>query len=151
VDFEIDFILWALALWASWLHHSSYVITGWPTGISSWRGCSWGPPQCPRKSLGTINQNLSVSKTNWVNVYKIIKQCVSFMWAPRLTLHSLGHPMVKISGFTWTNAHCLTMLSCEVRDDPKLLGDSGEVPNSGWSGWQFDFRCEIFSPLDEKN
>jgi hypothetical protein len=25
--------------------------------------------------------------------------------------------------------------SSEVRDDPKLLGDSEEVPISEWSGW----------------
>ena len=37
-----------------------------------------------------------------------------------------------------------------VRDDPKLLGDSGEVPISEWSGWQFDSHCEIFSSR-EKN
>ena len=39
----------------------------------------------------------------------------------------------------------------EVQDDPKLLGDSGEeVPNSEWSGWRFDSRCEIFSLFDKK-
>ena len=32
----------------------------------------------------------------------------------------------------------------------KLLGDSGEVPSSKWSGWRFDSHCEIFSLLDEK-
>jgi hypothetical protein len=35
-----------------------------------------------------------------------------------------------------------------VQDDPKLPRDSGEVPISEWSGWQFNFRCEIFSLLD---
>ena len=40
---------------------------------------------------------------------------------------------------------------CEVRDDPKLPGDSGEIPISEWSGWQFDTRYEIFSLLDGKN
>jgi hypothetical protein len=35
-----------------------------------------------------------------------------------------------------------------VQDDPKLPDDNGEVPNSEWSGWQFDSRCEIFSLLD---
>ena len=37
-----------------------------------------------------------------------------------------------------------------VRDDPKLPGDSGEAPISEWSGWRFDSRREIFSPLDGK-
>ena len=31
-----------------------------------------------------------------------------------------------------------------VQDDPKLPGDSGEVPISEWSGWQFNSRCEIY-------
>ena len=38
----------------------------------------------------------------------------------------------------------------QVRDDPKLLGDSGEVPISERSGWLFDSRCEIFLVLDGK-
>ena len=39
----------------------------------------------------------------------------------------------------------------EVRDDPKLLGDSGHGWRiSEWSGWRFDSSCEIFSPLDGK-
>ena len=38
----------------------------------------------------------------------------------------------------------------EVRDDPKLPGDSGEVPNSEWSGRRFNSHCEISSLLDEK-
>ena len=37
-----------------------------------------------------------------------------------------------------------------IRDDPQLLGDSGEVPISEWNGWQFNSRCEIFSSLDGK-
>ena len=37
-----------------------------------------------------------------------------------------------------------------VQDDPKLPGDSGGVSVSKWSGWQFDFRYEIFSLLDGK-
>ena len=32
----------------------------------------------------------------------------------------------------------------EVRDDPKVSGDSEEIPISEWSGWQFDSRSEIF-------
>ena len=35
-----------------------------------------------------------------------------------------------------------------VQDDPNLPDDSGEVPISIWSGWQFDSHCEIFSLLD---
>ena len=31
----------------------------------------------------------------------------------------------------------------EVRDDPKLLGNRGEVSISEWSRWWFDSRCEI--------
>ena len=27
---------------------------------------------------------------------------------------------------------------CRVRDDPKLLDDSGEVFNFEWNGWRFD-------------
>ena len=37
-----------------------------------------------------------------------------------------------------------------VQDHPKPLSDSGEVPISEWSGWQFDSQCEIFSLLDKK-
>jgi hypothetical protein len=44
------------------------------------------------------------------------------------------------------------MVATKVRDDPKLLGDSGEVPIFEWSGWRFDSYYEIFSLLDgEKN
>ena len=39
----------------------------------------------------------------------------------------------------------------KVRDDPKLSCDSGEVPISERSGWQFDSHCEIFCPLDSKH
>ena len=39
----------------------------------------------------------------------------------------------------------------KVWDDPKLLGDNGEVPIFEWSGWRFDSRCEIFSLLDGNN
>ena len=38
-----------------------------------------------------------------------------------------------------------------VQDDPKLLGDSGEVPISEWSGWHFKSCYEIFSLLDGKD
>jgi hypothetical protein len=38
-----------------------------------------------------------------------------------------------------------------VQDDPKLPDDNGEVRIFEWSGWQFDFWCEIFSLLDEGN
>ena len=37
-----------------------------------------------------------------------------------------------------------------VQEDPKLPGDSGEVPISEWSGWRFDSRCDILSLLDRK-
>ena len=33
----------------------------------------------------------------------------------------------------------------KVWDEPKLLGDSGEVPISEWSGWRFNTHCEICS------
>jgi hypothetical protein len=36
----------------------------------------------------------------------------------------------------------------KVRDDPKQMGDSGEVPIPEWIGWRFDSRCGIFSLLD---
>ena len=42
----------------------------------------------------------------------------------------------------------LNMINRNNWDDPKLLGDSGEVPISEWSGWQFDSHHEIFSLLD---
>ena len=42
------------------------------------------------------------------------------------------------------------MLMVEVRDDPKLPGDSEEVPISEWSGWRLDFHCEIFSLYEPK-
>ena len=37
-----------------------------------------------------------------------------------------------------------------ARDDRKLPGDSGEVPISEWSGWEFESGCEVFSLLDGK-
>jgi hypothetical protein len=40
--------------------------------------------------------------------------------------------------------------STEVRADPKLPGDSGEVPISEWSGWRSDSCYEIFSLFDGK-
>ena len=40
------------------------------------------------------------------------------------------------------------MITLRVHDEPKLLGDSGEVPISEWSGWRFNSRCEIFSLID---
>ena len=43
------------------------------------------------------------------------------------------------------------ILDTNVRDDPKLQGYSGVVPISEWSGWQFDYECEIFSLLDKEN
>lgn len=49
-----------------------------------------------------------------------------------------------------TNGLVLYIVLYLVRDDSKLLGDSGEAPISKWSCWQFDFRCEIFSLLDGK-
>ena len=33
-------------------------------------------------------------------------------------------------------------------NDPKLPGDSGEVPISKWNGQWFDSHCDIFSLLD---
>ena len=42
------------------------------------------------------------------------------------------------------------MLLVLGRDDPKLPGDSGDIPISEWSGWQFDSHCKIFSLLDIK-
>ena len=33
----------------------------------------------------------------------------------------------------------------KVRGDPKLPGDSGEVPIAEWSGWRFDSCSEVFS------
>jgi hypothetical protein len=36
----------------------------------------------------------------------------------------------------------------EVQYDPKLLGGSGHVPISEWSGWQFKSCYEIFFLLD---
>jgi hypothetical protein len=40
-----------------------------------------------------------------------------------------------------------TQHMCVVRVDPKLPGDSGEVPISEWSGWQIDPRSATFSYL----
>jgi hypothetical protein len=39
--------------------------------------------------------------------------------------------------------HALHLPTKKVRDYPKLLDDSGGVPISQWSGWQFDSRYEI--------
>ena len=38
---------------------------------------------------------------------------------------------------------------CQVRDDPNLLDDSGEVTKSKWRSWRFDSRLWIFSYLKE--
>ena len=46
---------------------------------------------------------------------------------------------------------CIFIDNLEVRDGPKLLGDSGEVPIFEWSDWRFDSHCEICSLLDGKN
>ena len=35
-----------------------------------------------------------------------------------------------------------------VRDDPKLLDDSGEIPKCQGRGWLFGSRCEISAVLD---
>ena len=43
---------------------------------------------------------------------------------------------------------CLYKL-IQVRDDPKLPGDNGEVPISKWSDWWFNSHGEIFSLLDD--
>ena len=47
----------------------------------------------------------------------------------------------------WTPNVSGSTEKAQVRNDPKLLGDSGEVSISEWSGWRFDSRCEIFSLL----
>jgi hypothetical protein len=43
------------------------------------------------------------------------------------------------------------MKTNKVRDDPKLLGNNGEIPIFKQSDWWFDSRCEIFSLLDGIN
>ena len=47
-------------------------------------------------------------------------------------------------------AKMLMFYNVHVQDDPKLPGDSGEVPIFVHSGWLFDFCFEIFSLLDPK-
>ena len=42
----------------------------------------------------------------------------------------------------------MSFVTDHVQDDPKLSGDSEEVPVSEWSGWQFDSCYKIFSLLD---
>jgi hypothetical protein len=42
---------------------------------------------------------------------------------------------------------CLHGVCHEVQDDPKLLGDSEEVPISECSDWQSKSLYEIFPPL----
>jgi hypothetical protein len=37
-----------------------------------------------------------------------------------------------------------------VQDNPKLPGDSEEVPISEWNGWRYDSSYEVFSLLDGK-
>ena len=44
----------------------------------------------------------------------------------------------------------IKVLGLEVLDDPKLMGDSEEVPIFECSGWRFNSHYEIFSPLDGK-
>ena len=55
------------------------------------------------------------------------------------------------SGSTKMKINSFEILDTNVRDDPKLQGYSGVVPISEWSGWQFDYECEIFSLLDKEN
>ena len=43
---------------------------------------------------------------------------------------------------------CTPNMMYQVRVDPKLLGDSGEVPISERSGWRFNSCYEIFYLLD---
>ena len=43
--------------------------------------------------------------------------------------------------FLSLNAHVRRKVWEFVQDDPKLPGDSGEVPISKWSGWWFNSRC----------
>ena len=38
-----------------------------------------------------------------------------------------------------------------VWDNPKLPGDSGDIPISKWSGWRFDSCYEIISVRDGEN
>jgi hypothetical protein len=53
-----------------------------------------------------------------------------------------GHPLIN---------PCLVVVEkSEVRNDPTLSDDCGEVPKAKWRGWQFDSRLEIFSLLDGK-
>ena len=85
--------------------------------------------------------------------------------------HALGNPRERSLTITWVNKPGNYHIQCFgvstfsfeykpndvvfwrriVCDDPKLLGDSGEVPISEWSGWLFDSYYEIFSLLDGKN
>ena len=52
---------------------------------------------------------------------------------------------LAIVNFSFVKDNLGNLHQCLVRDDSKLLNDSGEVPNSKWSGWRFDSRHEIFS------
>ena len=66
-----------------------------------------------------------------LNPYLLMARCIS-----------LGHHMY----FSRPLAN-LQIQNIEVRDDPKLFGDSGEVTIPEWSGWPFISRCENFSLL----
>jgi hypothetical protein len=44
----------------------------------------------------------------------------------------------------------LIKISISFQEDPKLLGDSGEVPIFEWSGRRFNSRYGIFSLLEER-
>ena len=53
----------------------------------------------------------------------------------------------RICGLEICGAY-INLSIAKVQDDPKLLGDSGEVPVFEWSGWWFDSCYELFSLLD---
>ena len=57
---------------------------------------------------------------------------------------------MKIMVLVWFTMDSSYNIECgHVRDDPKLPGDSGEVPISEWSGWRFDSYRKIFSLPDK--
>ena len=51
---------------------------------------------------------------------------------------------------TWVERMYNWMTNPMIWDDPKLLGDSGEVLTSERSGWWFDSHCKILSLLDKE-
>ena len=86
--------------------------------------------------INNVRFTFSVSVTTWAvnNQY----------WAGQIELLTLNTIYSVVPMFcSMFVSNQFGVLMSLVQDDPKLLGDSGEVPISKWSDLRFDSRCEI--------